>query len=54
MKLELIGRVVRPLGALGTCGWSPKAWQATYVGRYETAETAFLAANKNWTMEDLK
>ena len=41
-------RIVRPKGALGTCGFWPRAWQAACVGRRETDRQAFLRANPNW------
>ena len=41
-------RLVRPKGELGTCGWSPRAWVATYVKRHETPLQAFLRGNPRW------
>ena len=36
--------VVRPEGALGTCGWSPEPWSAVFV-RARTAEEALRVAS---------
>ena len=42
MKLEIIqtrtGFVVRPEGAVGTIGWSPKPWSAQYFSSRSSAQ----------------
>lgn len=42
MKLEIIqtrtGFVVRPEGAVGTIGWSPKPWSAQYFKSRSSAQ----------------
>jgi hypothetical protein len=57
MKLEVTtlrnGRVVKPEGQLGTCGWHPKAWVYARMRRNDTPEQAFLRANPNWSTGDL-
>jgi hypothetical protein len=56
--LELIristGTIVRPKGAAGTCGWSPKAWQCAYVSVRDTPVIAFLRANPNWKASEIQ
>lgn len=47
------GYFVRPKGEVGTCGWSPKAWQIAAIRRYEIPMVAFLNANRNWVMSDI-
>lgn len=42
-------KIVRPAHAVGTCGWSPKAWTLAVIRRGETPLRAFLKANPNWT-----
>ena len=46
---------VRPAGALGTCGWSPKAWTIARVDRRRRFDpvAAFLAANPNWNKSEV-
>lgn len=46
-------KAVKPEGLLGTCGWSPKAWQIACVLPDETAVEAFLANNDNWSRDEL-
>lgn len=46
--------IVRPASALGTCGFSPKAWQAGVIQRNESPIAAFLRSNPNWTIEELE
>jgi hypothetical protein len=46
-------KLVRPAGALGTCGWHPKGWILGVMGRRDTPASAFLAANPNWSQDDL-
>lgn len=45
--------IVRPVGALGTMGFSPKAWQVAKVYGRESPITAFLKSNKNWTRDEV-
>jgi len=45
--------IVRPASGLGTCGFSPKPWQAGIIKRNESPKMAFLRANPNWTIEEL-
>ena len=45
--------LVRPAGTLGTCGWSPKAWQVAIVRPSESCKQAFLRANPNWLPEEV-
>lgn len=45
--------LARPEGALGTCGWSPKAWTMAYVSRGRDPVDAFLASNRNWNREEI-
>ena len=58
MRLETIKlktmTIVRPASGLGTCGFSPKAWQAGVIQRNESPKTAFLRSNPNWTIEELE
>jgi hypothetical protein len=42
-------RIVRPVGAVGTCGWWPKAWTLAVLRRTDTPKAAFLRANPNWS-----
>lgn len=44
--------IVRPKGALGTCGWHPQAWTAAMMRRGETPKAAFLRVNPNWASEE--
>lgn len=46
--------IVRPASSLGTCGFSPKAWQCSIIQRNESPKTAFLRNNPNWTIEELE
>ena len=46
--------IVRPEGTLGTCGFSPKAWNLAIVRRGGSYIEAFLEANKNWKREELE
>jgi len=39
---------VKPEGQLGTCGWSPRAWQPE-----ESAKEAFLEENSNWSADQI-
>lgn len=41
-------RIVRPAGALGTCGWHPRAWIAAVMQRGDSPESAFYRANPRW------
>ena len=43
--------VVRPEGALGTCGWYPKAWTLAVVRG--DVRRSFLDANPNWNEADI-
>ena len=56
-KLDVIDRkygwIVRPVGALGTCGFYPKAWQAAIVKDQGNVIDAFLKVNQNWTREEV-
>jgi hypothetical protein len=47
-------KIVRPAGALGTCGFHPKAWSVAVIGRNESLNRAFLRANPNWKPEELE
>ena len=49
-------KIVRPLGAMGTCGFHPKAWQAAVIKKRprETAVSAFWRANPNWKEQEVK
>jgi len=44
---------VKPEGQLGTCGWSPRAWQICMMLPDETAQEAFLEGNSNWTADQI-
>ena len=44
--------IIRPRGALGTCGWSPLPWQAAILEPGETPEEAFLRVNPRWEAAD--
>lgn len=46
-------RIVRPEGALGTCGFYPKSWELAVVERGDLPVRAFLEANPNFTYEEL-
>jgi hypothetical protein len=46
-------KIVRPHGAVGTCGWYPKAWTLAVIKRNETPKGAFLKANPNWSEGEL-
>lgn len=51
LKVEMLRsgtKIVRPDGAVGTCGWSPKAWTLAVIHRNEAPRVAFLKANPNW------
>ena len=39
---------VRPKGALGTCGFHPRAWQVCYVKAPTAAHAILKAGNKVW------
>ena len=57
MKLEVtelrtLNKIVRPAGARGTCGFSPKPWTAAVMKRGETPEQAFLRTNPKWKESD--
>ena len=56
-KLELVQlrnkAIVRPAHGLGTCGWSPKAWQVSIPQRGESIISAFLRNNPNWSREEV-
>ena len=47
------GKLVRPQGQLGSCGWAPKAWTAVPVYSGEEPITEFLRVNKNWKLSDI-
>ena len=58
LKLEIVQlrhglRIVRPEGAVGTTGWSPKAWQASPILAGELPLDAFLDANPNFELEEI-
>jgi len=58
INLEIINfrsgaKGVKPKGQLGTCGWSPRAWQLVYVLPEESAKEAFLEGNSNWTADQI-
>lgn len=46
-------RLVRPAGTLGTCGWSPKAWQVGVIRMGQLPVAAFLEANPNWSRDEI-
>jgi len=44
---------VKPSHGLGTCGFSPKAWQIAPVKRGQSIVSAFLSCNPNWSIEEV-
>ena len=45
-------RYAKPSHGLGSCGWSPKAWQLSPIKRGQSPITAFLECNPNWRKEE--
>jgi hypothetical protein len=50
-KLRSGALVVRPEGALGTCGWYPRAWTLAVVDG--DVRSSFLDNNPNWVDSDI-
>ena len=46
-RLRSGGYIARPAGSLGTIGWSPMPWTATYGSTAEKAKRNFIANHKN-------
>lgn len=44
------GSYVRPFGAVGTCGFSPRAWQIALIEPWQTPVDAFLEVNPKWSL----
>lgn len=58
MKLEAVHLrdnrwAVRPEGQLGTCGWSPQAWNVEYVNARSAQEAIQKASKRDQWKEKL-